>query len=105
VKKKQKRLGIRPELFGGRGKNANEASRYVDRSRAPEPVSVVKQVIYMLKGQQIRCLLDEAGEVTIPDKDALIEMDGRKYRVLSAPRSPARPAGAFPVWTVDLEEA
>jgi hypothetical protein len=54
----------------------NEASRYVDRSRTPEPASVVKQVIYMLKGQQIKYVLDEDGDVTIPVKDAVIELDG-----------------------------
>jgi hypothetical protein len=83
----------------------NEASRYVDGSRAPEQPSVVKQVVYMLKRQQIKYVLDEDGEVIIPVKDTVIELDGKKYSVLTVPRSPACPAGAFPVWTVDLEEA
>jgi hypothetical protein len=78
----------------------NQASPYVDGLRS-RSVSVVKRLVYKHGGQQVKEFLAEEGNV--PSKDAVIELNGNRYRVLTAGRSPIGPAGAIPVWIIDVE--
>lgn len=63
-----------------------------------------KQVVYMHKGKPIKQTVDTDDEIEIPGKDANIELDGKRYKVLTGPQSTTGPAGALPVYTVYLEE-
>jgi len=66
---------------------------------------VNKQVVYMYKGQQIKLVLDTEGTVRIPDKDELVELDGKHYKALTGLQKTTGQAGGLPVYTVYLDEA
>lgn len=76
---------------------------YVDTFQV-QGTAMKKQVVYMHKGQQIKHVVDMDDEVVIPDKDAVIVLEGKRYKVLTGPQSTTGPAGALPVYTVYLEE-
>jgi hypothetical protein len=65
---------------------------------------VQKQVVYMHKGEQIQHVVDMDDQIIVPDKDKIIELDGKRYKVLTGHQLTSGPAGALPVYTVYLEE-